>query len=118
MVDKVGISMLRYSGFDVDGALERFCNNTELYEEFLLKFVDDPTFNNMMGKIRNKDFVEGYNDCHALKGVTGNMGFTKLYECCNNLCKALKAGIPAPIAEQCMATQKDYDEFVKIIKEI
>ncbi len=78
MVDKVGISMLRYSGIDVDAALERFCNNTALYEEYLKKFLDDPTFINMVEQIRKKDFVEGYNCCHALKGYSGNHGFPEI----------------------------------------
>ncbi len=118
MEDKVGISMLRYSGIDIEGALARVCNNFGLYKDFLIKFVDDKTFDRMIENIKAKNFEDGYKDCHALKGVTGNLGFTQLYESCADLCKALKTGMLAPIAEACGNTINEYNNIIKIITEL
>lgn len=117
-MDVIDISKLRYSGVDADGALMRFSGNTALYDKFLKKFLTDDTFIKMADFIRVKDFEEAHKCAHSLKGVTGNLGLTDLYNACEALCKVLQAGVPEPIVECYNQAKRAYDTAIEVISSI
>lgn len=71
---------LKTSGVDVDSALERFMQKEDLYVRFLKKFNEDKNFGGLRDSIQMKKFNEAFQYGHTLKGVTGNLGLTPLYE--------------------------------------
>lgn len=68
-------------GVDVDIVLNRFLNNEELYKKFLFKFPDQINIEDLRDKIYNEQYEELISIAHVLKGVTGNLGLTPLYNC-------------------------------------
>lgn len=70
----------------------RFCNNFSLYERFLRKFSQDPTYESLRSAHEQGD-ANGYlTAVHTLKGVAGNLGLTQLFTCCTQLLTALRGG--------------------------
>ena len=71
---------LRAAGIDYDAALARFVGRRELYEKFLHKFLEDTHEQDAVCAYRERQFEETLAQVHALKGVCGTLGLTKLYE--------------------------------------
>lgn len=83
--------MLAGMNFDVSGTLSRFMNKENLYERFLIKFLDDVNYNGLIKSIEEKNYEGAYISAHTLKGVAGNLGITGIYECSIELLEKLKA---------------------------
>lgn len=83
---------LRILGANVDEGLNRFMGNAALYERMLAKLPD------MMSKIAINDGFEAedVNDLiektHSIKGVTGNLSLTPLYEAYTKIVDLLRMG--------------------------
>lgn len=94
------------SGVDYEGTIERFGNNLDMYIKFLNKFCDDKNFIGLQESVKNKDFENMLIHVHTLKGITGNMGLTKLYNICSDMTNQLRADD----GEQAMALSVDLEE--------
>ncbi len=83
---------LRGMGVDVDGALSRLGGNAALYMRLLAKlaatigqYAIDPGFDaSGLGEAREK--------AHTLKGTTGNLSLTPLYEAYGEITRLLREG--------------------------
>ena len=67
-------------GINLNAINDCFGGNEEIYFKFLKKFFDDRDyveFNKLMLEAR---YEEAFNSAHAIKGLTGNLGMTKIYE--------------------------------------
>lgn len=62
------------NGANVDTTLERFMGNEALYMKFIMKFLDDKNFGDIMENLEKSDYEGAFNGAHALKGVTANLG--------------------------------------------
>ena len=49
-------------------------------KKFIVKFVSDPTFDNLKKDIKNQNIEKAYFDAHTLKGVCAVLDFIKLKE--------------------------------------
>lgn len=85
------INKLKEAGIDTDEGIARFCGNQELYEKFLLRFVDEDTFCNLAKAVQNKDFEECFTQSHTLKGVVGNLSMKTLYREASEMCEFFRA---------------------------
>ena len=63
---------------DLQGAMQRFYGNEELYIACLKSFLDDPTIAQLNDSISNGMWDDAFTAAHALKGLAGNMGFVPL----------------------------------------
>ncbi|MBE6839518.1 MAG: Hpt domain-containing protein [Ruminococcus sp.] len=79
MIDNV-IAVLKMNGVDTDGALERFCGREELYKKYLGKFHEDKNYHGLFECLEKDDYENAIINVHTLKGVSGNLGFSKLME--------------------------------------
>ncbi len=52
---------------------------------------------------------------HTLKGVSGNLGMTKLFEACAYTTELLRSGENEKAAESCGDVEKAYYEVVSVI---
>ena len=66
-------------GLDFDAVLSRLVNE-KLVQKFALKFLDDPSFQNLKDALDSKDVETAFRAAHTLKGVCLNLGFDNLYE--------------------------------------
>ncbi len=77
------IEALKEQGIDTEHAVERFMGNQSLYLSFIQRL---PTFINcekIRSTLEQGDEDEFYMAVHSLDGVSGNLGLTTIFECCN-----------------------------------
>lgn len=76
---------------DVEGALDRFCGNSALYEKFLGKFLQDDNFKKIGDAVEAGDSQEMLMAAHTLKGVAGNLGLNGLMKACAEMVVQLRS---------------------------
>ncbi len=76
----------QYDG-DVEGVCDRFLGDEELLLQCLLQFAKDQGFQLFETAIMEKEYQQAFEYAHGLKGVTGNLGLTPLYD---ELCKVVE----------------------------
>ena len=64
-------------GLDFDAVLSRLVNE-KLVQKFALKFLDDPSFQNLKDALDSKDVETAFRAAHTLKGVCLNLGFDNI----------------------------------------
>lgn len=83
---------LRNWGCDIDGALERFIGDEELYKTCLYTVLEDKAFGGL-GEALGAGWVkEAFDHAHTLKGVLANMGLTPMYDITVRIVEPLRAG--------------------------
>lgn len=86
------IERLNEYGADTEGAMERFLNDTELYESCLTILFEDPAFQALGEALAEGDVHKAFECAHMLKGVSANMGLVPLTEQIARLVEPLRAG--------------------------
>lgn len=85
---------LKSLGVDVDEGLQRFMNNSSLYEKMLGKFTDNASQLNVMQCFEEGNLEDALAKAHTLKGVTGNLSITPLYKGYTEIVALLRADKP------------------------
>lgn len=103
-------------GTDVANALTRFSGNEALYVACLRAFLSDPTLNQLDSAIEHQAWDAAFTAAHALKGLTGNMGFVPLYYAASDLVILIRSGklSDIPAAQTQLALR--YKEIVDAIE--
>lgn len=112
----MNVDRLRAAGVDYDAGLKRMCGNEPLYHKFLKKFPEDKSITQLKESLQNEEIDAAFCAAHTLKGVSGSLGLTPLYEASSVLCEMLRKGEPAD-AEKIAAAYETYDAMVKAISE-
>lgn len=66
------------AGVDIDAALVRFMGRDDLLLRFLKKFVEDESYETLVGGLQNNSIKEAYKAAHTLKGLCANLSLTNL----------------------------------------
>lgn len=77
-------------GADVDGVMDRFMEDEDLLMMCLEQFVQDDEVAQLEEKMEQKDYEEAFEVAHALKGVSGNLGLTPLFQAVCVLVESLR----------------------------
>lgn len=85
-------TILRESGIDVETGLARCLNDREFYEQFLMMFLEDTSFERARAAFEQKDYKELFKCAHELKGVSGNAGLSELYDAVSPLVDLVRGG--------------------------
>ncbi len=72
------IDALREYGANVDEGLARCVNKESLYLRLVGKAAESPDFARLEAAIANKDFEDGFQAAHGLKGIVNNLALTPL----------------------------------------
>lgn len=75
---------------DIDTAMDRFLNNEELFLSCLKTFARDPGFAKLNDAIQAQAYEEAFEYAHNLKGVSGNLGLTPLYQALVTIVESLR----------------------------
>jgi HPt (histidine-containing phosphotransfer) domain-containing protein len=86
------LQKLAESGSDTKSALNRFMGQQDFYGKFLVKFLDDDNYSKIAPAFNANDSDASLMAVHTLKGVSGNLGFTALYEATSNTVSLIRAG--------------------------
>ena len=85
---------LKALGANVDEGLERCLGRTDLYEKFINKLpemLEDPEIKAAFDRGDDQTVIE---KTHAIKGVTGNLSITPLFEAYSNIVSLERKGSP------------------------
>ena len=66
-------------GFDIVSARERFFGKREMCERYVIRFLEDPNYEEMIKAIREKDTEQAFHYAHTLKGVCANCNYPDTY---------------------------------------
>ncbi len=109
------IAALRNSGADTDGAIRRFVGNSQMYGQFLVSFTADGSFADITSALEQDDLDAALTAAHTLKGISGNLGLTKLYEASSSMVSLIRAGDRGKAVGSFADVKTAYDEVCGII---
>ena len=69
---------LAKSGINLTDGLVYFSENERLYEKYLFRFLEEPTFPELFNAIEEDRREDARRAAHSLKGITATLGFTSL----------------------------------------
>ena len=84
------IEDLKNFGVDTEEGLGRCFGNEDFYFRLVGMIPDDPNFDVLSEKLKAGDLQGGFEAAHALKGVTGNLSLTPIYEPVSELTELLR----------------------------
>ena len=90
---------LRTLGVDVDGALKRLGGNAALYERLLGTFPKTIREHYVSPDFDGNNYRETTEMAHAIKGTSGNLSITPVYEAYTEIVNLLRAGKPEEARE-------------------
>lgn len=103
-------------GGDYNGTLERLCTE-KLVERFAVKFLADESFPALQKAMAEGKYEDAFREAHTLKGVSINLGFTRLYIASDALTEALRGG-QKPADDALMErVSQEYEHTVTLLKE-
>ena len=102
----LSIETLRDFGASVDEGLERCLNKEDFYLRLVSNVLDDEGFEKLNSALAQNDLDAAFEAAHSLKGSTGNLALTPLYEVLQEVTELLRA-----------RKEMDYTEYLKKINE-
>lgn len=66
------------AGGDFDEIISRFLTEQRV-AKFAVKFLNDPSYENLVSYLEEGNFTEAFRAAHTLKGVAQNLAFTDLH---------------------------------------
>lgn len=101
-------------GGDYENVIERL-RSERLVQKFVLRFLDDNSFELLCDSMENKNYNEAFRASHTIKGICQNLSFNRLYESSYKMTEALRYGY-TPEAETFFSKLKeDYKMLVETI---
>lgn len=67
-------------GCDVEEAMPRFLNQRDFYIQYLRRFAGDLSFDELEKALSEENYGGAFRAAHKLKGVSGTLGLTPVYE--------------------------------------
>lgn len=79
---------------NVDEGLERMMGNSSLYERMLVKFIKVMNDLEVTPDFDNNDYAEIIEKTHTIKGASGNLSITPIYEAYTEIVNLLRSDKP------------------------
>jgi len=111
------IAALEEYGCDTNTALERFLGKEDLYIKFVRKFLDDKSFEQLSEAVSKNDSEYALKSVHTLKGVSGNLGFSALYDVASDMVTKFRAGQNNEAMAEFASLENIYTEIYGIIEQ-
>ena len=100
----ITIDALKEYGANVDEGLSRCMNNEALFLKLVAIIPGEPNFDKLKESLEAGNLDAAFESAHALKGVTGNLSLTPLYDPLVEITELLRA-----------RENIDYTEFIDTI---
>ncbi len=106
------------TGGDYQGIKGRLMND-DLIKRFLLKFLDEKSYSEMLVAAKANDVQETISTSHKMKGVVANLSFTKLFDLLTELLAQLRQeGQTEVNMELIEEITVEYEKVVALIREL
>lgn len=112
----MNIDMLKASGIDYEDGLERFSGNSQLYEKYLTKFLDNHTYEEMRDAACGNDLRQAFELAHKLKAFLGNLSMSHFYEEIRSLTEEFRAGVRRDYKPDFAALDPEYRKIKQAIR--
>ena len=99
--------------------VEKRLPSVSLVRKFIIKFLDDDSYSKLCLAVQNGQREEAFRAAHTLKGVSANLGFSRLLTSAGSLTELLRAGaetIPVDAAALLEEVKQDYELTVSAIR--
>ena len=99
--------------------VEKRLPSVGLVRKFIVKFLDDDSYSNLCLAMQNGQREEAFRAAHTLKGVSANLGFSRLLASAGELTELLRAEtetIPGRAAALLEEVKQDYELIVSVIR--
>ncbi|MDD3796358.1 MAG: Hpt domain-containing protein [Lachnospiraceae bacterium] len=103
-------------GIDYDEGVKRFAGHTNLYEKFVIKFIDDPSYQALIQAMDADDVENAFRAAHTLKGIAGNLSFHCITEPLTPMVEALRTGNLEAAKEKYPALKSEYEKVCACIR--
>ena len=108
-------------GGDYEDTMKRM-GMERLLQKFMLKFLDDKSFEELCSSMEQKKYEEAFRAAHTLKGLCLNLGFKTLAESSSSLTEALRSqqfeeSNLVEIMRMLEQVKRDYEMTVSVITE-
>ena len=90
----ISIDKLREYGADVDTGLKLCMNSEDFYLRMVSMIISESSFGQLEKAVNENDLEEAFKAAHALKGVSGNLSLTPLYDKVCEITELLRAKTP------------------------
>ena len=107
----------RKFGGDYEGTLDRLATES-LVRKYLLRLLDDPCYGELVKNFNAHADREAFQAVHTLKGLSLNLGLTKLTSSSSALTEALCHGRQEGAEELFEKVTEDYNEICGAIREL
>ena len=84
--------MLEEYGADYQAIMGRFMGNEAFYLRIFSMFPKDESLTKLGQALSNNDYTAAFDAAHTLKGVTGNLGLSPLYQAVCAIVEPLRTG--------------------------
>ena len=102
-------------GGDYDDVISRL-RTEKLVQKFVLKFLNDPSYDNLCKALEAEDYEEAFRASHTIKGVCQNLSFTTLQKSSGELTEALRNGWTPEAEGLIQQVKADYQQVVAAIQ--
>lgn len=107
---------LKSLGVDVDGGLKRIGGNEALYKRLLNTFVKAMKGQQVSPDFDLADYEEVKEKAHAIKGTSGNLSITPVFEAYSRIMELLRADQPQEAKEVLVKIIPVQEEIVACIE--
>ncbi len=105
-------------GYDYAGAIERVSGDEELLRSLLDMFLTDESYAELMSALAALDAQRGFRAAHSLKGSSGMLGLTGLFEAMKLIAEPLRRGEAAEAMLCRDAVEREYAAAAGMIKSL
>ncbi|MGN0732659.1 MAG: Hpt domain-containing protein [Emergencia sp.] len=100
--------------------VEKRLPSAKLIQKFVIKFLDDGSYDELQEAMEKGQRETAFRAAHTLKGVCGNLSFSRLLDSASKLTEVLREEneeIPAEAVLMMEDVKKDYESTVEVIRE-
>ena len=102
-------------GCDIEGALERFLDDKELYVTCLQTVIEDGNFKKLGDALAEGRISDAFDYAHTLKGVFSNLGLTPMYIIVESIVEPLRSGTSSDLKQPYEELLASNEHLKKII---
>lgn len=100
---------------DETAVMSRFGGSCAIFEKYLKRFPNDPSWNSLAEAVQKDDFSGIETAAHTLKGVSANFGFHGLTQACSDLVSAVRTNAYDRIPEAFSRAKTEYETITATI---
>lgn len=98
--------------------LTRLGGSEALASKFVKKFVSDPSYEQLVEAVDNKDWESAFVASHTLKGVAANLSMSSLYNISSSICEDVRGNKPLEDLGKMTALKDLYQLHIDTIKNL